>query len=265
MFQLYDLPEAPGKTFVRTNDYIYSDQDFDSSPIVLESHKLIFFPISGVGGIEWRQLIRRLMGFDNWRERDRQFDGLVYLSDFNHSQASSLMMRPDYIRAVFVRDPKLRLLAAYLELVVPDQGKRYREMCCKALNRCSSTPSITFDLFTDTVRDCDMPYWRPQSDRMEPRYLKHLNFIGHYDSIQDDAERLLKSLNAWEPFGKSGWGPSHQDSIFSEVPYLQNETMVREYLSPTIEKAAQKFYKSDYDAKALFDFHRKLQLERIID
>ncbi len=229
----------------------------------MERHKLILFPISGVGDSDWRRLIRRIMGFSDWKEDERQFDGLVYLSDFNHTQASELMTRHDYTRAIFVREPKLRLLSTYLERVQPDRGESFRDLCCQGLRRCMRTEDISFDFFVETIRDCDEPFWRPQIYRMEPKYWKFVNFVGHYQSIRHDTERLLTKLGLWDLFGKTGWGgkTGEGDAIFTNISYIHNETLVRNYLTPLAEKMAQKFSKSDYDAKEILQFSRNLQLE----
>ena len=201
------------------------------------------------------------MGFDSWRQKRRQYEGLVFLRDFAPDVASDLMTRPDYTRAIFVREPKLRLLAAYFDYVVPDGGYNFRSMCCKAIIHCFKARTVTFDLFADVIRDCDEPLWRPQASLMEPKYLQYINFVGHYETIRDDAERLLRKLGAWESHGQTGWGRTKDRPIFSNVTYLSDERMVLDFLHPATEKAVQKLYRADYNAKDLFNLTRKLKLE----
>lgn len=93
---------------MRAQDYIYSDQDFDSSPIVLEQSKLVFFTTGNHDDVIWRQLFRRMMSFEDWNNVSNQFDGLKYLKDYDIETASDIMSSSNYTRAIFVQDPKRR-------------------------------------------------------------------------------------------------------------------------------------------------------------
>jgi hypothetical protein len=57
------------------------------------------------------------------------------------------------------------------------------------------------DGFVELVRHCNEAVWRPQGERMEPKYFKTLNFIGRYENIKKDALRLLEQIGAWEEYG----------------------------------------------------------------
>eukprot|EP00980_Cylindrotheca_fusiformis_P027749 scaffold22550_cov93-Cylindrotheca_fusiformis.AAC.1 len=115
IYHLYDLPTTNSSSgLVQPNDYIYSQQDFDSAPIVLEEHKLVFFPTEGNGATEWRQLIRRILGKEDWRDETKQFGDLTFLTDFDRAKASEIMTSPAYTRAMIVQDPKSRLLSSYV-------------------------------------------------------------------------------------------------------------------------------------------------------
>ena len=58
---------------------------YECSPIIIESHKLIFFTIQKVGCTVFKQLFRRMLGYDNWRNSGKglphnpQMNGLQYL------------------------------------------------------------------------------------------------------------------------------------------------------------------------------------------
>jgi hypothetical protein len=76
------------------------------------------------------------------------------------------------------------------------------------------TSCVSFELFVELVNECDQPHWRPQSGRMEPKYYKYINFVGHYESIKNDAMELLQKCGAWEKYGRNGWGDDGTKSIF---------------------------------------------------
>jgi hypothetical protein len=246
--------------FIRTNDYIYSKQDFDSSPIVLESHKLIFFTVAGVGDMTWRCLFRRMMGYKDWQDTSQQFDGLRYLYDYTVSEATTMMTSLDYTRAIFVRDPKIRVLSSWLEHVVNDNGDYIRWPCCGGRELCVRNNLENFGEFLELINDCDEPYWRPQAQKMEPRYFNRLNFVGHYAKLKDDARLLLEQIGAWDDFGRSGWGQNDDDGIFHSVPVL-SESVFEQYYTRELEKKAQKRYKVDYDAKSILNLTRRVSFE----
>jgi hypothetical protein len=256
---------------VQLNDYIYSDSDFDSSPIVMESHKLIFFTVAGVGDDIWRRLFRRMMGYKNWKTDEvypsqQSDDGLRRLYDYSVEEASAMMSSPDFTRAIFIRDPRSRLLAAYRNKVVGgpspenndggDGGRRlpYILMACcggpascdhgtslpKYCQRACNNDTIEFSRFLKfAIHDCDQPWWRPQSRQMEPRFYSSLNFVGHYQNMAREARDLLERIGAWEEFGKEGWGPLGNESIFFDTAEMQ-EDLVQGYYR---DKEIQKLYK----------------------
>jgi hypothetical protein len=214
---------------VANNDYIYSNQDFDSSPIVLEDYKLVFFPIEGNEGATWRRLFRRMLGAEDWKDTTKQFQGLTYLSDFDQDKATEIMTSPEYTRAMIVQDPKTRLLSIYISKVVKDPTEQefMKTTCCGDKRQlivpgseghhgaCAEQKEpVSFELFVELVNECDQPYWRPQSRRMEPKYYKYINFVGHYERIKKDAMELLQKCGAWEKYGRNGWGDDGTKSIF---------------------------------------------------
>ena len=50
---------------------------------------------------------------------------------------------------------------------------------------------------------------------MERKFLSTLNVIGHMGAIQTDVQALLERIGAWDKYGKSGWGPFGNESIFA--------------------------------------------------
>ena len=226
---------------------------------MLESHKLIFFTVAGVGDATWRRLFRRVMGFSDWKNVSRKFEGLRYLYDYNVSKATAMMTSPEYTRAIFVRDPKSRILSNYLEHVVKDNGEFVLGGdCCSGKEKCRKR-FMQFESFLNVIQTCDEPFWRPQSWKMEPKYYPYLNFVGHYATIQEDTQRLLEKISAWD-YGSSGWGKSSKQSIFYKTPVVTNATFEEYYTSDEIEKKAQKCFKVDYDNK-LLGLSRRVRFE----
>jgi hypothetical protein len=208
-------------TLVQQGDFIYLRGDWDGSPVVLEEYKLIFFTSAKVGCTVWKQLFRRIMGERNWRVEatkrllpwNPDLNGLKYLYDYDRETASRMMSSPEYTRAIFVREPNERLLSAYL-----DKGVNFPEYvqqkCCPYTGTCSQVAKASLSNFLDMMQTCEDAHWRPQNRRMEAKYWPYINFVGRMENVADDAKKLLKSVGAWDQFGKSGWGQHGNVSIF---------------------------------------------------
>ena len=233
-----------------------------------------------VGCTVFKQLFRRMMNYTDWREdnacclpHNPDRNGLTYLYDVPPAVADQMLTDPSWTRVLFVRDPKERILSAYLDKVVYEQGSYVRKMCCKtALERqqhrsaemaqkakrlykllhChivdqgshlsvlagrmvalarrkrpqqqpssivnslfqSSKPRrqtqslmtgsdasngkhnnslITFTDFVTTLYPvCPDPHWAPQANRLaDDKYWPNINFVGHFDRLEQDTRRLL--------------------------------------------------------------------------
>jgi len=232
---------------VRKEDVVYSHEY--RTPIVIEEYKLIFFAIPKVACTAWKLLFHRMIGQGEWLvTRQRDVDGrkggyhlhdpsknkLRHLSDYNLTRASQIMQDPTWTKAVFVRNPHERLLSAYL-----DKGPRVnftviQNKCCplkKKKGHEKMNVETTGCMDEDGKRNLDdffrfmsaSPrracrenlHWLPQSDFFDgTKYYPFVNFVGHFDSLADDAERLLKRIGAWEEHGKTGWGPNGTSPIF---------------------------------------------------
>lgn len=98
-------------------------------------------------------------------------------------------------------------------------------------------------------------HWSPLSLwRMEPKFYKSLNFVGHLETAQRDIRQLLDRLHphAWETYGASGWGTHRNESIFtskSTVNHASNTSgrLFQYYTSKGMERRVDKFYESDYE------------------
>jgi hypothetical protein len=126
-------PQFP---FLLSRDDYIMQRDYDKSPIVVPEFKLLFFSVPKVGCTVWKQLFRRIAGWEDWKDpelaHDPQLNGLLYLSNFTDQQANRMMLSPDWQKALFVRDPKERFLSAYLDKAVSNFGSHLIPCCRRA-------------------------------------------------------------------------------------------------------------------------------------
>jgi hypothetical protein len=244
---------------VHPNDFIYSRSGWNSAPVVIHSHKLIFFTVQKVGCTVWKQLMRRMMGYPDWREKDPanpKNNGLRYLYHYNLTEATRLMNSPHYTRAIFVRDPKEKFLSAFID-------KAYRGMGGYAMRICGCRRPEErqadcrgrlqrFAGFVEETRTCYDSHWGPQSERMETKYLSTLDFVGHFDTIEEDTVRLLQQIGAYEEFGASGWGKYGNESIYHStgtVTHASGKTasLLATHYTIALEEEIDERFANDYN------------------
>jgi hypothetical protein len=267
------------------SDNIFQHFESDNDPVVIESHKLLFFTIPKNSCTEWKQLFRRMMGYDNWNKfpflhpHDPRINGLSYLGTYDKAKQEEFMTSPEWTRAMFVRDPLERMLSAYLNKGLSEE--RYiKRWCCQISpkntdeerqqelkylqeNNPSCVPlapwetqptaeTFTFQTFVDEfMLQCNDKHWRPQSQRMFPRNWKFLNFIGRMDNLHDDAKTLLNKIGAWDEFGSNGWGPYENMSMFekarSDTTNTHSRDHIAQFYTPDLKRKALEYLKDDYE------------------
>jgi hypothetical protein len=249
---------SPTIVQVEARDYIYQ-QAWGAAPIVIESHKLIFFWIPKAGCTTFKHLFRRIMGYRDWKTNANvhypKTNGLTYLNQYSLQEATEMMNSKEYTRAIVLRDPKERFLSAYLDKAVAKNGSFVVLACCHKAKTCREQTK-TLGSFFELTTSCHNPHWRPQGSRMEHKFLSTLDFVGHMGDIQRDVQALLESIGAWEEYGKSGWGSFGNESIFASRSDSSHSTsqsahdswtnLLPKYYSAELEAAVEQRYDSDY-------------------
>ena len=238
---------------VEHDDLIFNNM-IESSPVVIESHKLIFFSVPKVADTLWLMLLRRMMGFGDWQSLDvASYDGLVRLSDYSTEQATEMMNSPEYTRAIFVRDPKDRFLSTFVDEVMSDDASIKRS-CCNEGEDCAHQYQSMTD-FANLILTCNDKHWTPISNWIDRKFIPTLNFVGHLETAEADARSLLEKIEAWESFGKSGWGRRGDEAFFVSKDKLSDATandisdsldLMSKLMTPRIESTLEAFYAIDY-------------------
>ena len=249
---------------VQKSDRVYRKGDWDSgSPIVLEEFKLVFFTIDTSASTSFKMLFSRMMGYSDQKVKGHRkwlrlipftskTNELKHLYDFDVDQATRMMTSPQWTRAMFVRDPKERFLAAYLAKAANPETNFMRK-CCLISGECVETARESLSGFFSVVRVCDDAHWRGQTWRVDARFWPFINFVGHTDSLAGDTERLLKKIGAWDQFGKQGWGENGDEHVFSDKAggsgahhYTFARSKMTTFITPEMETEIDEFYADDY-------------------
>jgi len=267
-------PSGTRKDLVKAGDYIYYQDEqmsrWDAAPIVIESHKLLFFSIPKVGCTVWKQLFRRMMGYKDWKLQDGEtfvphnpeFNGLKYLYNYSLQEASVMMTSPEWTRAVMVRDPKHRFLSAFLDKAVSNDHQHIFDRCCKdSLNpEACVEDAQTIEGFLKLCSVCEDGHWRSQHARLESKYWPYIDWVGHVETAAQDAKKLLQQIGAWEDFGQTGWGQYGNATIFHSKEVgaagshaTWSEWKHWEWYNPEAEAKVERFFRADYE-NPLFNF-----------
>ena len=102
---------------------VYTRGPWDGGAIVVERYRLVLFTQGKVACTVLKQLARRMMELDDWMDHnwkvphDPNRNGLSFLFNYEVMDALTILTSPRWTRAIFVRDPKERILSAYLDKV----------------------------------------------------------------------------------------------------------------------------------------------------
>ena len=241
--------EKEGALGVKSEHAINHEIDFSDrifkrmwakDPIVVESHKLLFFNIPKNATSLFKKLFRRMMGFSDWfTVNPHTTNDLMYLGEYSRDEQLEMMTSPEWTRAIFVRDPLERALSAYLDkglhgdvnLEDGVKGHYLKKHCCgmheeegvtqdiQNAEVCHTAPfapydnplnasNFPFEAFVDQVmKGCHDAHWLPQKARIDKdSNWDFINFVGKFENKMEDTHLMLKKIGAFEEFGKSGWG-----------------------------------------------------------
>ena len=138
-------------SFLLRNDSLYARYNMSTTPYVIEHYKLLFFTTEKIGSTVsynnnkrsqhslapkqyhhfectnkkqvLKQLMRRMMNHtDYWYHgggipHQSPKNGLRVLTDYGLEKANEMMISDEWVRAMFVRDPKERALSGYCEFM----------------------------------------------------------------------------------------------------------------------------------------------------
>jgi hypothetical protein len=269
------------------NDPIFQRNGWDDDPVVIEEYKLLFFTVPKNSCTEWKRLFRRMMNYSDWSlayPHNPDSNGLRYLGQYKNSQQTEFMTSPNWTRAIFVREPMERLLSAFLDKAHGKERYILHHCCsnenmteqlhlnntayqdqCEILHRLGEkgplpTPQdFPFQTFVEAFMvQCKDPHWLPQSNRLKPTNWQHINFVGHFDTLEEDARSLLEKIGAWQDYGVTGWGIHGNLSIFQKN-LARHSTSAKsqqdEFYTPQVLDRVLSYLKPDYD-HILFNFTR---------
>ncbi|CAC5364355.1 CHST9 [Mytilus coruscus] len=222
---------------------------FENSPIVLKKYKLIFFWNEKSGCTYWKSLFYFIQGLKNTDVHNSHL--LSYLVQFNHNEITEMIFDNSWTKAVFVREPRERILSCYL-----DKGFKKAFM----VHYCKRTPKSFLD-FLKLIKQCKGSHWEPQVK--VPKFLYKNMMIGKMSDIFTFTEQLLTKIGAWNET-VNVWMNSEKIEKRAR-PHATNakDKLFQYYNDTKVQDLIFEMYADDYDVfnfeKKYFDFNKNLQ------
>lgn len=238
---------------VLPDDLIYSKNA--RSTFVIPEYKLIFFTFPKVACSEWKRMFMRMNGNKNWckirnfNAHDPELNKISILSDYSTEVATAMLTSPKWTRAAIVREPKERVLSAFLDKAVKEhtgnseKGGYYVTKCCNKIpdeedkKECLKNDQdfksfLTF--VTKYPEECFDVHWEAQLAKIDTKWWPYIDFIGYQNNLLEDSKALLKTLtstkdpvegrSAWERYGATGWGNDNDLCEKRPNAFLQENT-----------------------------------------
>lgn len=183
--------------------------------LVDEKHKLLYCYVPKVACTNWKRVFMVLLGSAGQRNASSIPAEVVHnqsafpkLSDYTFDEVKFFVT--NFTKYLFVRHPFERLLSAFRnKLEKPSHGSKYfrkrigrdiiKHYRINATNHSLEYGNdVTFEEFAMYLTDHYVPafneHWKPISELCYPCLIRY-DFIGKYETLQSDAEFLLKAIN----------------------------------------------------------------------
>ena len=210
--------------------------------IVSEKYKLVFCPLPKVSCTVWKTLLADLEGVHIEKDVHREVgDKLNSLRQYSVEERRNILK--NYTKFMFVREPFERVLSAYRDCFEGwyKRGdafwKRYRQRVREYLVKNGGLSRIdvnadntTFEEFATYVvltwrkGEKLQIHWRQMQDSCHPCQIK-FDYVGHYESLSEDAEFILRKANLQDKVQFPPWRPTNTNSLMHK--YYSNLTLLR--------------------------------------
>jgi len=268
------LPDIDDQPTLDKNDIIYKFSR-NTVPVVIEEYRLVFFLVAKAASSEWLRFLMRLQGNEKWCSKgpihERSTNNLKYLSDYSLEEAQELMTSSKWTRAIFVRNPKPRILSAFLDKAVSHSANFRQNICPIFANRggdydacIEKHKDFDFFLYNITTNLGQNVHWRSIYSRVDEKWWPWMNYVANMEDLSMDAEHFLKTIksnvdgvSAWERIGKTGWSDNERDcNSLGNSPFLAKKDSrhktnakdnMRQYYTAKLEKFVEAHYADDFN------------------
>ena len=210
-----------------------TEKDLDlSNFIVSEKYKLVYCSVPKVACTVWKRILANLEGFNITEGVHKKTkDKLKFLSNYTMEDRRKILK--SYKKFMFVREPFERLLSAYRDCFLgkwkrghegwKDYRKRIRRVLAKrsGLDIDVNTDNTTFEQFATYLvlrwREGGLfqEHWREQYNLCHPCHIQ-FDFIGHYETLEDDALFVLRKTKLEDKVLFPEWQPTNTSALMKK-------------------------------------------------
>eukprot|EP00558_Chaetoceros_sp_UNC1202_P004209 CAMPEP_0197249990 /NCGR_PEP_ID=MMETSP1429-20130617/50525_1 /TAXON_ID=49237 /ORGANISM="Chaetoceros sp., Strain UNC1202" /LENGTH=329 /DNA_ID=CAMNT_0042711707 /DNA_START=70 /DNA_END=1059 /DNA_ORIENTATION=+ len=261
---------------MKKTDLIYHTR----SAFVVPEYKLIFFTFPKVACSEWKRMFMRMNANPNWcktrgfNAHDPKMNKIKTLGEFDVEIATAMMTSPAWTKAAILREPKERVLSAFLDKAVKEDY--YVRKCCDRLpaedlkQQCKKNEedfASFLHFVTEYPEECFDVHWEPQIAKIDQKWFPYIDTIGYQHDLLNNAQALLKTLTsqrddkpqrtAWRRYGMKGWG-SENGCENRTRSFLEENTSshqlntgdhLKEWYTPETEKIVEEKWAIEWNQK----------------
>ncbi|GFH56307.1 hypothetical protein CTEN210_12783 [Chaetoceros tenuissimus] len=233
--------------------------------VVIPDYKLVFFSFPKVGCTEWKALARRGRGLPPSTGGYGSIHGdpaVLKIKGFPEEEVQEMLTSDEWTRATIVREPKERVLSAFLDKFV--HTHEFTRFCCRGSEEevefCKQNQEEKdFHYFLHRTQDCHNEHWAPQRSFVDEKWWAMMNFVGYMDTFTKDTHSLLSSVkhqvngtSLWEDVGSAGWGPEGKTGFMvkDEAAHATSaHDHLREYYTPCLEMFVKKHWATEWESE----------------
>lgn len=249
------------------NDSLGKDPDL-SNFIVSEKYKLVYCSVPKVACTVWKRILANLQGLNITKGVHKKTKGkLQFLNNFSLEKRDKILKT--YTKFMFVREPFERLLSAYRDCFwgkfksTTDYWKDYHKFIRRVLassGRHNDTypGDVTFEQFATYLvlrwrkGELFQEHWREQYSLCNPCRVQ-FDFIGHYETLAQDALFILRTTNLEDKVHFPEWRPTDTGALMQK--YYSTLSLLR-------IKQLQNIYNKDFE---FFGYGYPGPLKTIVD
>ena len=246
------------------------EKDLDlSNFIVSEKFRLVYCVVPKVACTVWKRILANLEGFDITENvHDEIKDKLKLLS--NYATEDRINILKTYKKFMFVREPFERLLSAYQNCFWGEfkrnhgGWKRYRKEIRKVLAKRGgfdidvTADNTTFEQFATYLvlrwREGGLfqVHWRQQYKLCHPCHIQ-FDYVGHYETLVDDALFLLRKTKLEDKVSFPEWQPGKTSALMKSYYSTMSLLRIRQLWD---------IYKKDFE---LFGYTYPGSIQMVVD
>ena len=237
--------------------------------IVLEKYKVVYCYFPKVACTVWKRILANLEGLNITKGVHKSTKGkLRLLRDYSLEEREKILKT--YKKFMFVREPYERLLSAYRDCfwgkfkTKDENWKAYHKFIKKVLasgsgrHKDTLPGNTTFEQFATYLvlrwrqGKRFQEYWREQYNLCHPCRIE-FDFIGHYETLTEDAQFILRKTNLEDKVFFPEWQPTDTSSLMQK--YYSTLSLLR-------IMQLQNNYKKDFE---LFGYEYPGPLKMVVD